>query len=471
MPEFLRYVLYELKNSLGLVFLSGIMALIVLGITYFIHKHKYKGQKKFPWAKILLWFIFIGYLIIVIYATMLRWSGFFHRKWNLHLFRAWREAWNNFSAKNWANVLLNVAMFGPLGFLLPLLGKNFRKWYITLPVGFATSLAIELLQLAMGRGICDVDDLFCNTLGAAIGYFIIMSILSVFNKKGNRTKQMLIYGSGALSLLLAVGSVFVIYQAKEYGNLPNAAAYTSNTTGTQWNLLCSLPNTETRVPVYKTQTRSIKDCDAFAEDFRKITGAQYTTVSYYQEAAYYMDQSGDENGTHFLFVSYMDPSYEYSFGRGDEPVWCEADRQTIEAALSHLPVFIPEYAEFTNEGNGWHTFTVNQRIDGAVMIDGTLRCRYAQDGTIRKLENKLLSYTYHDTVPILSPQEAFQKMCAGNFGDGGFFEHKKPAIVNILSCKLGYEIDTKGFYQPVYYFDIASHDRTYEYRIMIPALK
>ena len=466
MPDFIKYVLYELKNSLGLVLLAGILALFVLAVAYFIHRHKYKGEKKFPWAKVFLWLVFLGYLIIVVYATMLRWSGFFHREWNLHLFRAWREAWNNFSAKNWANVLLNVAMFGPLGFLLPLLGKKFRKWYITLPAGFGASLAIELLQLAMGRGICDVDDLFCNTLGAAIGYFLIMTVLS-----GKRVKPALAYGSMALALTMAVCSVFVVYHAKEYGNLPNAAAYSSNTKNTQWHLLCQLPEVGEEVPIYRTQTRSIEECDAFAEDFRKIVGTEYTTVSYYQEAAYYMDQSGDENGTHFLFVSYLDPSYEYSYGWGDDPVWCDTDREALEAALSHLPVWIPDYAEFAAEGEGWHTFTVTQHTDGAVMVDGVLRCRYAQDGTVRKLENRLLSYTYHDTVDILSPQDAFGQMCDGNFGDGGFFESKQPAEVSVLSCQLGYEIDTKGFYQPVYYFEVASQDGSYAYRIMIPAMK
>lgn len=471
MPDFLKYVLYELKNSLGLVFLAGIMALLVLAIAYFVHKRKYRGDRRFPWAKVFLWLVFLGYLVIVIYATMLRWSGFFHREWNFHLFRAWREAWNNFSAKNWANVLLNVAMFGPLGFLLPLLGRQFRKWFVTIPAGFGTSLAIELFQLALGRGICDVDDLFCNTLGTAIGYFIIMTVLSILNKKGKRAKPALVYGSLALALIMSVCSVFVAYQVKEYGNLPNAAAYTTNTKGTQWHLDCPLPGVDTEIPVYRTQTRSIAECDAFAEDFRKIVGTEYTTISYYQEAAYYMDQSGDENGTHFLFVSYLDPSYEYSFRLGDDPVWCDADRKTIEAALSLLPVWIPEYAEFAVEGEGWHTFTVNQYIDGAVMVDGVLRCRYGADGTIRKLENKLLSYTYHDTVDILSPQDAFARMRDGKFGDGGYFENKKPADVRVISCELGYEIDTKGFYQPVYYFDVASPDGSYAYRIMIPAMK
>lgn len=471
MSEFLRYVLYELKNSITLVLLAGILAAVVLAAAYLIHRRRHRGEQKFPWGKVLLWLAFLGYLIIVIYATMLRWSGFFHREWNLHLFRAWREAWNNFSVKNWANVLLNVAMFVPMGALLPLLGKKLRKWYVTIPAGFGASLAIELLQLAMGRGICDVDDLFCNTLGAVIGYFAIMTVLSACGEKGKRAKPALIYGGLALVSVLAVCSVFVVYQAKEYGNLPNAAAYTSNTVGTVWDLECQLPEVGEEAPIYRTQTRSKAECDAFAEDFRKIINTEYTTVSYYQEAAYYMDQSGDENGTHFLFVSYLDPSYEYSCRWGDEPVWCDGDREAVEAALDHLPVFIPEYAQFAAEGDGWHSFTVNRHIDGAMMVDGVIRCRYAQDGTVRRVENKLLSYTYHDTVDILSPEKAFRQMCDGKFGDGGFFESKRPAQVSVNSCVLGYEIDTKGFYQPVYYFEVASPDGTYAYRIMIPAMQ
>ena len=34
------------------------------------------------------------------------------------------------------------------------------------------------------------------------------------------------------------------------------------------------------------------------------------------------------------------------------------------------------------------------------MVDGTLRCRYAEDGTIREVQNNLLSYTYHDKVAV-----------------------------------------------------------------------
>ena len=464
MYEFIEYVLSELQTSFTLVLLAGMAGLMVLGAVWLAFRKK---GRTLPWGKAVLWLIFAGYGAIVMYATILRGVGGY-RDWNLHLFRAWREAWNNFSAKNWANVLLNVAMFIPLGGLLPLMGKKFRKWYLTIPAGFAVSLAIELLQLAIGRGICDVDDLFCNTLGATIGYFGVMAVLSLVGKK---LKSILAYGGLALVTVMAICSIFIVYEVKEYGNLPGAAAYTNDTRNTSWILACELPVVEAELPVYRTQTRSLADCDAFAEEFRHIIGTEYSTISYYQEAAYYMDQFGDENGAHFLFVHYLDPGYEYSGSWDHDPVWVAADRETITTALSHFPVFIPEYADFTVEENGWHSFTVEQHIDGANLVDGVLRCRYAEDGLIWELENHLLSYTYYDTESVISPAEAYARLCAGAFYDGGFFEAKAPTDVRVQSCTLGYEIDTRGFYQPVYFFDAESPDGSYLDRIMIPAMQ
>ena len=66
------------------------------------------------------------------------------------------------------NFLGNIGMFVPIGFLVPLLwrGQGLGR---TALVGFLCSLAIELCQLLLPRGT-DVDDLWLNTLGAALGY-------------------------------------------------------------------------------------------------------------------------------------------------------------------------------------------------------------------------------------------------------------------------------------------------------------
>ena len=67
--------------------------------------------------------------------------------------------------------------------------------------------------------------------------------------------------------------------------------------------------------------------------------------------------------------------------------------------------------------------------------------------------------------------EAFERLCDGKFNDGGFFEVERPNDVTVLSCELRYRIDTKGFYQPVYLFELASEDGSYMDWIMIPAMK
>ena len=207
----------------------------------------------------------------------------------------------------------------------------------------------------------------------------------------------------------------------------------------------------------------------FAEEFKRIIPTEYNTISYYEEAAYYMD-NGSDGGAHFLYVYYADQSFSYDALYDDEVPWADVDRQTIEAALSKYPVQIPECAEFRQGGDGWYSFCVDQYIDGAVMFDGLLRIRYAEDGSVRNIENNLLPYTYHDDVKIISSSEAYQRLCAGKFNDGGRLEYEAPKEITVINCTLQYQIDTKGFYQPVYSFEVVSEDGAYQYWIQIPAM-
>ena len=468
MNDFLRYVLFELQNSLGLVMLAGIMAVAVIGIVCLLFKKKYGKEKKFPWGKIVLSLILAGYLLIVIYATLLRGQGTFIRVYNLHLFRAWREAWNKFSVMNWANVLLNVALFVPLGGLLPLLWKKCRKWYVTLPIGFGLSLAIELVQLAFCLGSCDIDDLFTNSLGAVIGYFCIMAFLSLFNGKGYKAKPCLTYGCMALIPILAIGSIFIGYHVKTYGNLAKAPSHTKNTKGVSWTLECELPSANNTAAVFRTQTRSKTQCDAFANELAQNLDMTVDLATYYQESAYYNMQ--DPAG--YLMVNYQDSGYDFMIGTAlSDLTWTETDRGTIEDALAIFPVDIPGSADFCYEGDGYHSFTVHQYIDGSVMYDGTLRVRYASDGNVYSVEDYLCDYAYCGDVAVISPEEAYNQLKAGRFYDGEQFEHIQPTAITVTQCVLDHQVDTKGFYQPVYLFDLESLDGTYGYQVMIPAMK
>ena len=71
-------------------------------------------------------------------------------------------------------IVLNVALFVPMGLLLPLLLRSPSAARVV-GTGFLVSLVIELTQLladvtvSVGR-VADIDDLMANTAGVVIGY-------------------------------------------------------------------------------------------------------------------------------------------------------------------------------------------------------------------------------------------------------------------------------------------------------------
>ena len=105
------------------------------------------------------------------------------------------------------------------------------------------------------------------------------------------------------------------------------------------------------------------------------------------------------------------------------------------------------------------------------MLDGTLSVRYGADKTIRRIENGLVRYTYFKNVPVISSKEAYELLCSGQFNDTGSFGYRSPKEVIVRAWVRDYMIDTKGFYQPVYLFDVVSKDGKYKDRIMIPAMQ
>jgi glycopeptide antibiotics resistance protein len=89
--------------------------------------------------------------------------------------------------------MLNVLMLVPFGMYLPFLNRRIVSFKDAAKLGFALSLAFELVQLlirvTLGSGrSTDVNDLLANTAGAIFGFFIVKSL---FKKKfiGGLLKQ------------------------------------------------------------------------------------------------------------------------------------------------------------------------------------------------------------------------------------------------------------------------------------------
>lgn len=105
--------------------------------------------------------------------------------------------------------LLNVIMFLPLGFLVPLIWKDYRKPWLVTGLGLGFSLAIECCQLFNLR-MTDVDDLLMNTLGALLGYGIWVLTRS-WLKPINQASLSLAKKEPIAYLLLAVLGHFLLF--------------------------------------------------------------------------------------------------------------------------------------------------------------------------------------------------------------------------------------------------------------------
>lgn len=108
------------------------------------------------------------------------------------------------------SMILNVVMFMPLGFLLPLLWKEYQSLVRTAIIGFCFSCGIEFCQL-FNRRVSDVDDLLMNTPGAILGWLIWIVFSHITHLKYGRRNQGFGEKEGAVYLALSLVGQFFLY--------------------------------------------------------------------------------------------------------------------------------------------------------------------------------------------------------------------------------------------------------------------
>lgn len=70
-----------------------------------------------------------------------------------------------------AGIILNILLYYPLGYLLPILFPKLKPKHIIF-VGCLCSVATEVTQYILKLGWCETDDVIHNTLGTAIGVWV-----------------------------------------------------------------------------------------------------------------------------------------------------------------------------------------------------------------------------------------------------------------------------------------------------------
>lgn len=105
------------------------------------------------------------YCCFLVYMTLLfREGSTLNRK--VSLFDSYNQMFSD--KEYYYDVSNNILLFIPLSFILFQLYPD--KKHLAIPA--IASIMIELLQYATGRGVCAIDDLISNGLGAIIGFYI-----------------------------------------------------------------------------------------------------------------------------------------------------------------------------------------------------------------------------------------------------------------------------------------------------------
>lgn len=113
--------------------------------------------------KTILYFLFSLYLAAVFSLVGIPNVKYVRVEMNLNLIPFWGIA------EDFRNSVLNILLFVPLGFFLPVLWRKYRRKKDTVVFGFAVSLFIELLQIFTFRAT-DVNDLITNVMGTLVGF-------------------------------------------------------------------------------------------------------------------------------------------------------------------------------------------------------------------------------------------------------------------------------------------------------------
>lgn len=445
-----------------------VLLLFTFVVGYFlVYKKILKGKSKLELRKTINYSILFIYIIVVLGATLgIRTSG--TEGTNLHLFSSYIEAWNSFSAVEWRNIILNILMFVPLGILLPLMFKKCEKFWVTYSIGFLSTLFLEILQFITRRGIFEIDDIFNNTLGCIIGYGIAYIILLCIKNKSEKTNNGLHLAGFQVPLFLTIiafSTIFVSYSKQELGNISSKYIYTQDMSEKTVSTDMEFENKDEKAYVYKATVGTKEESLNLANEIlsrvnSKVDESENIT---YDETMVY--KSSD--GMYSVWVNYAGLTSRYTdFNNFEKNNKSGLSLEQVKKIIKPFGIHIPDEVNFKDEGNGMYTISVNMVNSGDQCLDGQFTCSIKEGDVVSDFNNNIISYERYKEYEIISEKEAYNKIVNGEFKNYSYNDISK---INIKDMELAYEMDSKGFYQPVYRFTIKGNEGNRE--IVIPALK
>ncbi|MGM9974577.1 MAG: hypothetical protein ACI33K_11120, partial [Clostridiaceae bacterium] len=315
-------------------------------------------------------------------------------------------------------------------------------------------------------------DLINNTLGALIGYGIIMLLLALIKKKRIKAASILAYLSPVLITVAVFAIIFSLYHFKELGTLTISYIYPKDMDKIKIVSDINYSSEEGKAMVYKAPSLTVSEAEDFADEFFRVLG---TSVDVEENDIY--DETGvfdSEDGRHNLWINYRGGSYRYNYLEREyeheaSDMLIDGSEEDIREALLAMNIQVPQGASFKYDNKqDKFTFQADLIEEEGIIFDGILRCGYHENGTIKDIDNEMIALQPYKEVEIISQEEAFSKVMEGKFV-WWYGQDSEIQTLTIGNITLDYQLDSKGYYQPVYSFSVKVQGE--EAAIMIPAIR
>lgn len=176
MKEFLDYFsvglpLYVLYSSFGLT-----IVVIIVASRLFRNKRR-----------VVLSALLVEYIYIVVCSTIIfrRINTYKFERIQLTPFWTYRAVMTHTIGVSFWDIVLNVVLFMPLGFLVKLLYPSISSFKMLL-VALGCSICIEINQYIFEKGVTQIDDVIHNVIGALMGWIMALIVIKLPIKKWPR---------------------------------------------------------------------------------------------------------------------------------------------------------------------------------------------------------------------------------------------------------------------------------------------
>ena len=166
------------------IIISVIAFAVFCAVSIFLYKkHKFNNLQCV--AAILLSL----YIVVLLYFTVVGRYSHEEYEYKINFFTSYRWFFKYNGEQVLRQLLINLVMIMPVGFLLPVVIKAKYKYLITMALSLLLTVFIETMQLITKCGSFEVDDIINNFIGAVLGMLVYALCSKLLKSKINKVNK------------------------------------------------------------------------------------------------------------------------------------------------------------------------------------------------------------------------------------------------------------------------------------------